>query len=214
MARNLTAALKAEFLKLRLSPVVFVEIEFLNSTARLWSGYGNLSWNGQTWLGMGTVGSVSSISESSDIAANGISLSLSGIPTDTLDDCLNEIRSNKRVKLWFGAVDANGGIIVDPYLSFQGFTDVPTIEEGADSCTITLTCEPRWIDRRARKWAFTQEDQNVLHPGDTGFRFLKDINKPLYWGKAAVGTNGNNTIRDIKGYGEPGGGPERYPNSQ
>lgn len=202
-ARGLTAALKTEFLKKKLAPIVLVEIQFVSGTERLWSGIGNLSWASQTWKGVGDLGGISSITESADVAANGLQLSLSGIPVELLDEALNEVRPGNRVKVWLGAINPSGQVIVDPYLSFHGYTDVPTVEDSGETCTISLACEPRWIDRRARVWRYTQEDQNILSPGDTGFRFLKDINKPLYWGKAGV--NVNRSIMDVKYGGDRGG---------
>jgi hypothetical protein len=182
--RDLTAALAAQFRAKGLKLVALVEIEFVSETMRMWSGYGTLSWNSQSWLGMGSMGSISSITESSDIAANGVTLSLSGIDAKLLDESLNEIRPNKRAKVWFGAMDTVGKVVVDPYLAFQGFCDVPTVQDEGETCTISLTCEPRWLDRRARIWRYTAQDQALLSPGDTGFRFLKDLDKQTYWGKA------------------------------
>lgn len=190
MARGLTAALKAEFLKNQLCPIALVEIGFASGTVRLWSGIGDLSWGGNTFNGAGTLGKISPISEAAEMQANGISLTLSGIPTNLLNYCLSEVRPSKKVRVWLGAMAPDNTVIVDPYLAFVGYTDVPTMEDNGESCSISISCEPRWIDRRSRVWRYTDQDQSILSPTDTGFRFTKDCSKPFYWGKATPGQGG------------------------
>jgi hypothetical protein len=61
--------------------------------------------------------------------------------------------------------------------------DVPTITESAVSCAIAITCENPLIDlNRAPNRRFTDVDQQLDFPGDTGFfqvQLLQDMN--LIW---------------------------------
>src|SRR5690348_7935183 len=104
MPRNLTSATLAEFTAAGLRPVIFVQIQFTSGTSYIWSGIGDVVWNGVTWIGVGQFGGISTMTESSEIAANGITLSLSGIDPTLIGQALNEVRQNYPVKMWFGAV--------------------------------------------------------------------------------------------------------------
>ena len=55
MNRNATAAFVAALSDQDLRPVIFFEGEFASGWVRLWSGLGDVSWNGRTWSGAGSL---------------------------------------------------------------------------------------------------------------------------------------------------------------
>jgi len=185
MSRDLTSAVQAELLKMKVKPVIFVEAVFTSGTLRVWSGIGTISWNGQTWTGVGNLGGISPISEGTEPHADGIELSLSGIPTDLVTKALGECRPNAPVKVWFGFLDEAEAVIADPYQSFGGRMDVPSVEEGGDTSTIKLRVENRLVDfNRARERRFTHEDQQTDYPGDLGFEYVAGLQEwNGVWGK-------------------------------
>lgn len=185
MARDLTTALKNELTAPVLSPVIFYEGEFASGFVRLWSGYGDLLWNGQTWQGVGHLAGISPIQEDGQISAKGITVSLSGIPQSLIAVALSEARQGKPGKIWLGAMDSAGAVVVDPYLSFSGRLDVPEIDEGADTATITITYESRLIDlERPRERRYTANDQALDYPGDKGFDYIPSLqDKQIVWGR-------------------------------
>ena len=76
--------MQTELQKAGLRPVFFVEIGVSSGTLRLWSGYGTVNWNSQDWSGVGHLGEISPITETTEIRADSLSLKLSGIPSDYL----------------------------------------------------------------------------------------------------------------------------------
>jgi hypothetical protein len=64
---------------------LLVDLNF-TTPVHVWTGVGDLVWNGKTYKGVGTLGSVSTVGESSEIEAQGITLTLSGIPAELLAD--------------------------------------------------------------------------------------------------------------------------------
>jgi hypothetical protein len=203
MSRDLTSAIQAELLKMKVRPIIFVEAVFTSGTLRVWSGIGTISWNGQTWTGVGNLGGISPISEGTEPHADGIELSLSGIPSDLVTKALGECRPNAPVKLWFGFLDEAEAVIAAPYQSFGGRADVPSVEEGGDTSTIKLRVENRLVDfNRARERRFTHEDQQIDYPGDLGFEYVAGLQE---W-NGAWGKSGGQPPNPLTRPSYPGGG--------
>ncbi len=51
MARDITSGFSQEISAQRLAPIVLAKAEFDSGDVNLWSGYGNIIWNGDTYLG-------------------------------------------------------------------------------------------------------------------------------------------------------------------
>lgn len=213
MSRDLTSAVQAELLKMKLRPAIFVEGQFTSGMLRVWSGIGTISWNGQSWTGVGNLGGISPISEGTEPHADGVELSLSGIPSELITKALGECRPNAPVKIWFGFLDESDAVIADPYQSFGGRMDVPSIDEGGETSTIRLRVENRLVDfNRARERRFTHEDQQIDFPGDLGFEYVAGLQEwNGVWGKPGPAAGNPISSGSIPqgGGGAGGGGPRR-----
>ena len=191
MPRGLTSAIAAQFAAENLAPVFLVDCQFASGWVYLWSGMGAIEWNGHTYYGVGlptgeSLGMISSLVESTDVQAQAASLSLSGIPTTAVQQVLNECRQSYLCRIYLGAINlTDGTLIADPFRAWGGTTDVPTITEDGNTCTVAITVESRLVDlQRTREWRYTHEDQQLFSPGDLGFQFvaaLQDVN--ITWGK-------------------------------
>lgn len=186
MARDLSASVQSAIEATQVAPFLLFEAEFADGYLRLWSGIGDLSWNGYTWLGVGTLGNISPISETDEVQANGITVSLTGIPSNYVSLILSDVRQGKVGKVYVGFLDANGAIIADPYMTFEGRLDIPAIEEAGEDAMITITYESRLIDlQRTREIRFTDEEQKRLYPGDKGLEFVASMQEiTLNWGRS------------------------------
>jgi hypothetical protein len=171
-------------------PAIFVEANFTSGPIYVWSGIGTISWDGKDWLGLGSLGSISTIEEGSDIQAKGITLTLSGIDTSLLGGVLTEFQVGLPVLVYLGMFDADGDLIADPIVSWAGRTDQPTIEMDGTSATISINCENRLVEMNvSSERRYTNEDQRRDHPDDRGFEFVASIQEVvIYWGRSG-GTN-------------------------
>jgi hypothetical protein len=182
MPKNLSPNVLAQVQAGQLRPALFLEIAFQTETVWLWSGLGPITAPGPAYssaatfpygaefLGMGWLGQVQAVPQVSDIVATNVTLTLSGIPVELVTDAINAVRENSQATLWLGMLDQNSNVIGDPVQLFQGSLDVPTLTEGADTCTISITAESPLIDlNRAPNRRFTDVDQQIDYPGDTGF---------------------------------------------
>lgn len=132
MSRNLTAGMQLGVDAAALRPVVFVESEFASGTLRLWTGYGQIEWNGQTWTGGGNLLGISEIAETADVRAVGITVSLSGMPAPVLSAVLGQARQGKPVKVWLGFFEPE-------YVEFDFTLATLTAKVGAGVAAITFT---------------------------------------------------------------------------
>lgn len=184
--RDLTAGMAAAVTAPVIAPIMLAEALFDSGPVRLWSGYGELSWAGLTWYGTGHLLSVSTIAETQELRATGATFALSGIPSDMVGLALREPYQGRPVRLLFGALDVDTGVIIgDPYEVFGGRCDVMEITEGGDTATIEVAVESRLIDlERARERRYEHEDQQTEFPGDRGLEYVPAIqNQNIKWGR-------------------------------
>ncbi len=184
MARDLTAGVIAQLQAASVEVGVLFEGEFASGWVRLWSGVGTLSWDGETWSGVGTLLGISGIDETNEIRASGLTVSLSGVPSDLLSAALGDARSGKTGRVYL-AFFSGGSIVADPILQFEGRLDVPAIEDGPETATISISYESELIDlERARERRYTPEDQAIDFPGDLGFNYVAALqDAQITWGR-------------------------------
>ncbi len=78
MSRDLTVAFATALADQSLRPVIFFEGQFATGWVRIWSGLGEVSWNGQSWAGAGALLGLGAIDETGEVVAGGTAVSLSG----------------------------------------------------------------------------------------------------------------------------------------
>jgi hypothetical protein len=184
MARDLTAGVITQLQAASVEVGILFEGEFASGWVRLWSGVGTLSWDSKSWSGVGTLLGISGIDETNEIRASGLTVSLSGVPSDLLSAALGDARSGKTGRVYL-AFFSGGSIVADPILQFEGRLDVPAIEDGPDTATISISYESELIDlERARERRYTPEDQAIDFPGDLGFDYVAALqDAQITWGR-------------------------------
>lgn len=170
-------------------PALLVVLDWPGGIVRFWTGYGTLSWGGNNYTGTGDLGGVSPIMESMDGRANGVILSLSGLPSSLVAEVLANNAQGRSAKIFLAALAADGTLAADPYEIFDGIIDVTPFEDSGDSATIMVRLEKELIDRRVQSRRSTHEDQLIDYPGDEFFAFVAGLtDKTFNWGgKTNVG---------------------------
>lgn len=79
MSRNLDPTLADGLSAGLIQPVIFVQITLQSGIEYVWSGIGDFVFNGNTFTGVGDLGSIGPIAEGSAVKADGTSVTLSGI---------------------------------------------------------------------------------------------------------------------------------------
>lgn len=118
--RDLTGGVSSRIAAGVVHPVLFVEAAFYAAGSpdetflRLWTGVGDLAWDGKTWTGAGHLLRLSPMEESSEIKAVGFSVELSGLPQSILSLALANARQGRAGRVWLGLIGSEG------YLSLPG----------------------------------------------------------------------------------------------
>lgn len=158
---------------------------FASGPVYIWTGIGNLSWNGHTWTGIGSLGGLTPIDDGSTIEAKGITVTLSGIDPTLLAAVLGEFLLGEPMAVYLAGF--NEGVLIDsPIPMFVGRLDQPSVEIGAETAVISINCENRLIDMNTPgDRRLTADDQNRDWPGDLGMNFVYALQeKTWYWGTA------------------------------
>lgn len=184
MSRELTSGMVAELTASTFRPFFLFEGIFASSTIRLWDGIGDLSWDGQTWLGNGWFKGLSTVQEDNDVKANGIDVILSGVSLSVVSLILTDSRHSCRGKVYLGAFDSDEEIVADPYLLFEGALSAPRIDDSPNSSQAVLSYEDDLIMiLRSRELRYNQETQQSLFAGDRGFEYVTGLQKWTgFWG--------------------------------
>lgn len=190
MSRSLNASLVTEITAAQLAPAVFAFLDFQSGAVRVWDGVGSKTWGGNTYTGLGYLGSISPIEETTTVRANGLVLSLSGIPSSLIATVLGDNYSRREVSLWLGALNQSGTLVADPDLAFSGRMNNVDFDKGPDTATIRIYAESRFVDlKRSRERRYTHEHQQIDFPGDLGLEYMaRAQSTPLSWGGHNVPT--------------------------
>jgi len=183
MTRSITTALNNQLIASELSPFLAIKLLFDSGTIRFWTGYGDISFGSETYLGTGNLLGFSTVEETSEIAARGAKITLDGIDTTLVSLALTESYQGRQGLIYLGALSSQA-VVADPVLIFDGRMDVMAIEDNGDTVNISLSLESRLIDlERSRVRRYTTEDQKINFPNDRGFDYVADLtDKVVNWG--------------------------------
>lgn len=162
MPRNMTTAMATALQQKVIRLALLASLQFGDNIVNVWSGLGTMTWNGLTFQGVGALGSISTMSEDSDVEAKGVTVSLSGIPSTYMSEVLNEVRVLGTCNIWLALYDSNAVLIDTPILSYQGKMDAPEMDDDAKTCTCTIGLENILVDlNRPVFRRYTDEDQQM-----------------------------------------------------
>lgn len=169
-----------------------VALDFSSGVIRVHDGIGNITWGGNTYSGVGQLGSIEVVSESVEIIARAISLTLSGVDSSLVNTTMTEVYQNRQATVYVGFVNETTGAVVDtPETVWEGRMNQMSISSSAGSASIRLTCEHR-LRREPRIARYTNEDQQLLFSGDRFFDLVPSIKGFVAkWGDASVGGKGS-----------------------
>lgn len=185
MTNRLDEEAAAETEKDVVRPILLAWLDFLSGETRLWSGVGNLEWNDETWQGIGTLGRVSTVEETMELRATGMTLQLSGVKAENISDVVAEPIQGRKAKVYLGFLDEDFALVTDPIVIFDGRMDTVEIIDGGPTATITLLVENRLRDlERARTRRYTDADQQARFPNDKGLEYVPSLQEiDIPWGR-------------------------------
>ena len=199
MSRTLTSGMLGVTTAEIVRPAYFVRMVFDSGESpnvlNIWNGIGDLAFGGNTYTGTGDLLSISQITETADIQASGINVSLAGVKSSLIVIAKDHDYQGRPLTVSLGAFDASGSLIADPVIVFSGFMDTMTIAESGQYSTISIAVENKLISfERSKVRRYTAEDQKIDHPTDKGFEFVTAIvQKEIIWGRPTSQSAGGDT---------------------
>lgn len=149
----------------------------------LWSGTGDLVWDGNTYVGRGALGSLGQIEESSELEIGQRVMTLKGVDPEATQFLAANVR-NRTATFWLACLDRQGKVIRDPYLLEEVLMDgqsLPVDEQGRVSVQITAY-SGFWNLERAQDIAWSTEEAKLDYPDETGFDMIPSlVNKETKW---------------------------------
>ena len=191
MARSLHSDTIAEVQTDSVIPYFMALVETGNGDVAVWSGIGDIvssvSGSSITYIGVGEFAMISPMKESQDLAARGINLSLSGIPSALLSILLGDVEQGRSVSVFMGFFnESTRTTINNEFELFNGIVDIPSVAESGDTATIAISAANRLIDLgKVRVRRYTQEDQARDDVTDLGFEFVPSLqDKEILFGSS------------------------------
>ena len=192
MSRGLDSSFKTAAAAGNVRPALIAYFDFSGGAVRVWSGYGDLVWDSQTWSGIGDFGQVSPVQESGAVRANKLQFRLNGVPQDMVGRILLEGYRGRACKLWLALFNDAGAMVSSPALLFAGRMDQCVGEDKGSESAIFVNAENRLVElQRPRERRRNDQDQQNIFPGDRGLEYVAGLqDKELTWGANTSSTNG------------------------
>ncbi len=195
------AANATEAAKTRYAMFIAVRMDFPSATVRVWSGYGQIMLFGETYTGLGKLGSVSVVPERSNLTFEPKVYRLAGSDVDVslVSEADLEGSFARSVVEYLGFLSEDGQLLADPEVLFEGELSNMKRRDGSDPC-IEVTAENRlsMLDR-ADGWRYTHQHQQQFYnvnPPDLGFNEVKRLEtQETFWGGSRVSSGGGGSGR-------------------
>jgi hypothetical protein len=164
----------------------FVEFQFRDGTQRLSTlNIPSVTWGGHSWAGLGTLGVISSITESETLNSSSLSFTLNAVQPSWFALATGDISEYRglKAKLYFCPLDTGFNLINTPVQCWNGVMDMVTVSIAGTDGTITLKCETSAYGlKRANSYRTNAAQQKKEWPNDTGFDYQTDlITNPAIW---------------------------------
>lgn len=166
----------------RVTAVLAARIDFESGTVYVHSGTGPMVINGLVYSGMGTMGSVDDVGETSTTSPTQLKMTLSGLDISLFATTLNERCVGRNAELYLVVLDDSGAAKVADLL-FKGRVSATGATAGSTNAlqyTISNVFED-W--QRPFPDRYTDESHQSVQPGDRIFRYVAQMaERSIYWG--------------------------------
>ena len=163
---------------------LLVELDFDSGTQYYTTADHDIAWSGNTYLGVGGLGSVTGLSDTNQIQALQVQLTMNGLPSGPwINTALTEPVQGRAATISAALYDDTWTILDSPVVIFGGTMDLIDVVIGRQ-CSVSLT-----VQNALTAWetpdnaTFSDNVQQQTYPGDKFFEFLPQlIDAQIVWG--------------------------------
>lgn len=180
MSREIPSSILTAIGQPEVTPYYAVELLLDAGALRVWSGYGNRTVAGNTYIGVGDFLNVSGLDEVNDLSAKEVTVSLNGANSEILSIALASPIQNRTVRIYWGVTNSSDAIEI-----FTGRANTIPFEDSADNSTVSLVVDSKLVIlERSSNWRYTQESHSSRYSNDSFFSYVADLqDKSLVWGR-------------------------------
>lgn len=180
MARSIPAGLLTALTQDTVEPFYAVEMMFDTAPVRFWTGIGERTIAGSTYIGAGSLLTIGDLEEIGDLSAKSVTITLSGLTQEVVALALVEPYQRRLCRIFLGALGSDDAIEM-----FSGKMNTMVIEDAPDGATISLTLESRLVElSRPRPRRYNHESHISRYPGDKFFSYVADLqDRQVSWGR-------------------------------
>lgn len=184
--RTLTTQIENELISRSVRIGILVFINHPSGDVRVWSGLGTIQWDGFSWIGLGKLGRIQGIGETTEIRTSETQYQLAGVTIDaTAAQIIAQPIYDREAKTWLAFLSENMAVLPDPILIDQSNLDYAQAMVDEDLRQwLTLFGRSAIYDfRRPTRIFITNEQQQFEHAGDTGFDRIPTevVDKEIKW---------------------------------
>ena len=165
--------------------VYFVQFEFTTSTARMSTANFPITWGGNEWAGVGSIGSIGAVQESDGLESRPLAFTINAAQPSWLALAVGPVETyrGRPAKLFMCPLDESFQMVDTPVQCWAGLMDMVTVGIDGDSGSITLKCETSAYGLKRRpSLRLNAAQQKKTHPTDTGLDYLTSlIADPQVW---------------------------------
>jgi hypothetical protein len=140
---------------------------------------------GTTYSGVGGLGTIDNITESSGNLPR-LNFTMAGVQPTDIALSLSEPVQGKAVRIKVALFDSSTGALIDVRQRYAGYLDVMSISDGKASATISVSSESAMLDLlRPSGIYYNDIDQQTLQPTDHAFQYVNDqVDQKITWPSA------------------------------
>lgn len=171
--------------KVTVNLVYFVEFDFASGTVRVSNFNQNVTWNGSEWLGVGSLGAISEITETDGVESSPLNFRLNIANPSLLALSVGPVEEyrGRDAKMYMCPMDEQFRLIGTPEICWSGIMDMMSVGVDGDEGQIVLKCETSAYGLKRRpSLRLNSAQQRKRYPTDTGLDFQNGtISSPAVW---------------------------------
>jgi len=171
--------------------VVMIKLDFGSGITYAHNRLGEITYDGNTYLGMGNLGNISSVSEGTDVKPYSMKLTLQGFEPDLVSKALNDEYQGRDARIYMGLLDDENQLIGGaPFMSINYRIDYMEAAIDGNKASLSVILQTRLADwARSNPGRYTDAYQQFLYPNDKGLEYVAEMaDKEINWGVPGGGS--------------------------
>jgi hypothetical protein len=170
--------------------VVMVKLEF-DTPVYAHSGFGNIPFDGNTYLGVGKLGAVSEARETEVLGPTPMQLQVSAVDAALLAEALDSGNFGDRVTIYIGYRQDDGTLVEAPWIAWRGTFEYAKVAVGDENVVAIICQHDLAVLDKSDGARYSNEDQRGRFANDTGFEFVAVIpTQKLIWAGGPISSGG------------------------